>query len=59
MVYKLDYIYKIHCGTHVTDGVTDNIVWNKVQGCPGSIPSRVLKIGKKGCIIYMFYISYM
>ena len=139
MVYKLDFIYKILGGTHVTDGVTDNIVgrrcpgsipdwvlkkekkqttyiciiylichiycvylifilyiyiayicrfksewyinWksfttyivepkcsmvlrktssgNKVRGCLGLIPGRVLKIGKKACIIYMYYISYM
>ena len=32
---------------------------NKVRGCPGSIPGRVLKIGKKACIIYMYYISYI
>ena len=52
MVYKLDFIYKIHGGTHVTDGVTDNIV---VRGCPGSIPDWVLKKEKKTisiCIIY-------
>ena len=54
MVYKLDFIYKIHCGSHVTDGVTDNIV---VRGCPGSIPDWVLKKEKKQttyiCIIYL------
>ena len=27
MVYKEDFIYNIYCGTHVTDGVTDNMVW--------------------------------
>ena len=30
MVYKEDFIYNIYCGTHVTDGVTDNMVW--IQG---------------------------
>ena len=54
MVYKLDFIYKIHGGTHVTDGVTDNIV---VRGYPGSIPDWVLKKEKKKttyiCIIYL------
>ena len=40
MLYKLDFIYKTHGGTQVTDGVTDKIV---VQGCPGSIPHWVLK----------------
>ena len=54
MVYKLDLIYKICCGTHVTDDVTDNIV---VQGCPSSIPGWVLKKAKKN--LYMYYISYM
>ena len=38
----------------MTDGVTDNIV---VRGCPGSIPSWVLKKAKKQttyiCIIYL------
>ena len=32
---------------------------NNVRGCSGLIPGRVLKIGKKACIIYMYYISYM
>ena len=53
MLYKLDFIYKIHCGTHVTDSVTDNIV---IRGCPGSIPGLVLKKEKKTtyiCIIYL------
>ena len=48
MVYKLDFIYKIHLGTHVTDGVTDNIV---VRGCPSSIPGLVLTTYI--CIIYL------
>ena len=56
MVYKLDFIYKIHCGTHVTDGVTENIV---VQGYHSSIPGRVLKKEKRKkhtsiqCILYL------
>ena len=56
MVNKLDFIYKIHCGTHVTDDVMDNIV---VRGCPGSIPGGVLKKEKRKkhtsyiCIIYL------
>ena len=54
MVYKLDFIYKIHCGTNVTDDVTDNIV---VQGCPGSIPGWVLKKSKQ--LIYVFFILYI
>ena len=43
------FIYKIHCGTHVTDDVTDNIV---VVGCPGSIPGGVLKKRKKAHILF-------
>ena len=52
MVYKLDFIYKTHCGTNVTDDVTDNIV---VQGCPGSIPGWVLKKKQTTyiCILYL------
>ena len=54
MVYKLDFIYKINCGTHMTDGVTVNIV---VRGYHGSIPGGVLKKEKRHtsiiCIIYL------
>ena len=33
---------------------------NKVRGCPGSIPGRVLKIGKKSIHnIYVLYILYI
>ena len=56
MVFKLDFIYKIHGGSHVTDGVTDNIV---VRGCLGSIPDWVLKKRKKANNLYMYYIPYM
>ena len=60
MVYKYNFIYKIHCGTDVTDDVTDNIV---VRGCPSSIPGCVLK--KKQTtyicifILYVIYIVYI
>ena len=56
MVYKLDFIYNIYCGTHMTDGVTDNMV---VRGYPVSIPGGVLKKKKSKkhtsyiCIIYL------
>ena len=66
MVYKLAFIYKIHCGTHLTDGVTDNIV---VRGFPGSIPDWVLKKEKKKtsyicfiyhiCNIYCVYLTFI
>ena len=55
MVYKLDFIYKIHCGTTVTDDVTVNIV---VQGYPGSIPVWILTKKSKQ-LIYVFYILYV
>ena len=54
MVYKLDFIYKIYCGTHVTDGVTVNIV---VRGYHGSIPGGVLKKEKKS--IHLLYVLYI
>ena len=57
MVYKLDFIYKIHCGTHVTDGVTVNII---VRGYHGSIPGGVLKKEKKSIhLLYELYILYV
>ena len=56
MVYKLDYIYRIHGGTHVTDGVMDNIV---VRGFPGSIPDWVLKKKISQQLIYVLYILYV
>ena len=59
MVYKLEFIYNIYCGTHVNDGVTDNIVW--IQGTRISWFNTRLgpEKRKKVCIIYMYYISYM
>ena len=30
MVNKYDFFYNIYCGTHGTDGVTDDIFW--IQG---------------------------
>ena len=59
MVYKWDFIYIIYCGTHVTDGVTDNIDW--IQGTRMSWfnsrlgPEKRNKTNK----LYMYYISYM
>ena len=46
--------------TQVTDGVTDDIVGYKVQGCPGSIPGWVFKKEKmkKAHILYMYFIPY-
>ena len=34
MVYKEDLIYNIYSVTHVTDGVTDDIVWIKGTRMP-------------------------
>ena len=57
MVYKLNFIYKIHCGTHMTDGVTVNIV---VRGYHGSIPGLILKKEKKSIhLLYELYILYV
>ena len=59
MVYKEDFIYNIYCGTHVTDGVTNDIVW--IQGT--RMPWFNTRLGpekrKKTYILYMYNISYM
>ena len=45
----------------MTDGVTDDIVWIQVRGCPGSIKCWVLNNEKKkeAYILYIYYITYM
>ena len=60
MVYKEDLIYNIYCGTHVTDGVTDDIDW--IQGA--RMPWFNTRLGpekrKKGIhLIYVLYILYV
>ena len=71
----MDFFYKIHCGTHLTYGFTDNIVG---RGCPGPIPGGVVKKEKRKttyicniylicniyciyliCILYILYIAYI
>ena len=56
MVYKDDLIYNIYCGTHVTDGVTDDIDWIKGARMPWFNTSLGLEKRKKHtsyiCIIY-------
>ena len=34
MVYKEDFIYNIYGESHVTDGVTDDIVWKQGMRMP-------------------------
>ena len=62
MVYKEDFIYNIYWVTHVTDGVTDDIVWILGTRIPWFktrlVPEKKNKI-KKAYILYMYYISYM
>ena len=58
------YIHRTSFTTYIVEPTCSMVLritssGNKVQGCPGSIPGRVLKIGKKACIIYMYCISYM
>ena len=61
MVYKEDFIYNIYCGTHVTDGVTDDMVW--IQGT--MMPWFNTRLGpekrkkEKVYIIYLLYILYV
>ena len=58
-IYKLDFSYNIYCGTHVTDGVTENIVWIQGTRMPWFNTRLGLEKRKKAYILYMYYISYM
>ena len=58
MVYIEDFIYNIYCGTHMTDGVTDDMVC--IQGT--RMPWFKTRLGpekRKKYILYMYYISYI
>ena len=60
MVYKYDFIYKIYGGTHVTDGVMDDICW--IQGTRKPwFNNRLGPEKRKNSInlIYAFYILYV
>ena len=46
----------MHCGTHVTDDVADNMV---ARGCPGTKPGWVLKKKQNQQLIYVLYILYV
>ena len=65
MVYKQDFIYNIYCGTHVTDGVTDDIVWIQGTRMPWFNtrlgPEKEKKHTSYICIIYLYviYIVYI
>ena len=57
MVYKKDFIYNIYWVTHLTDGVTDDIVW--ILGT--RMPWFNTKLGFEKSIhhIYVLYILYV
>ena len=62
MVYKEDFIYNLYCVTHLTDGVTDDIVLIQGTRMPCFITRLVSeKRKKKKCIqhIYVLYILYV
>ena len=62
MVYKKDFIYNIYFGTHLNDGVTDNIIW--IQGKRMSWFNTRLGLKKEKkhtsyiCITYLIYNIY-
>ena len=60
MVYKEDFIYNLYCVTHLTDGVTDDIVLIQGTRMPCFITRLVSEKRKKEkmhtayiCIIYL------
>ena len=59
MGYKLDILYNIDWVTHVTDGVTDNIVSLQGTRMPLFNTRLGLEKGKKAYILYMYYILYI
>ena len=65
MVYIEDFIYNIYCGTHMTDGVTDDIVWIQGMRMPWFNtrlgPEKRKKNTSYICIIYLIckYIVYI
>ena len=52
-------MYNIYCGTHLTDGVTDDIVWRQGTRMPWFNTRLGLEKRKKENILYMYYISFM
>ena len=64
MVYKEDFIYNIYCGTHLTDGVTDDIAciqvtrmpWFNTRLCPEKKPTSYICIIYLICNIYCIYL---
>ena len=59
MVYKEDFIYNIYCGTHVTNGVTDDIVWMQGTRMPWFETRLGSEKKKRIHIIYVLYILYV
>ena len=57
MLYKKDFIYNIYWVTHVTDGVTDDIVW--IQGT--RVPWFNTRLGhlKKEKSMHLIYVLYL
>ena len=53
MVYIEDFIYNIYCGTHMTDGVTDDIVCIQVTRMPWTRLGPEKKHTAYICIIYL------
>ena len=60
MGYKLDIIYNIYWVTHLTDGVTEDIVWIKGTRMPWFNTRLGLEKRKKGIhLIYLLYMVYI
>ena len=57
MVYKKDFIYNIYCGTHVTDCVTDDMVWIQSTRMPW-LNTRLWFL-KKEKTIYLIYVLHI
>ena len=59
MVYIEDSLYNIYCGTHMTDGVTDDIVWIKGTRMPWFKTRFGPEKRKRIHLIYVLYILYV
>ena len=59
MIYKEDFIYIIYWVTHVTDGVTVDIIWIQRKRMPWFNTSLGHLKKEKVFIFYLFYISFI
>ena len=59
MVYIEDFLYNIYCGNHMTDGVTDDIVWIQGTRMPWFKTRLGLEKRIKAYILCIYYISFM